>query len=388
MKRGIPFIVTACALGLLVSVVNAQSPPTNLQEIGDHWTAWNPPMEFPEGTEVYVIEPGDTLWDLSTRFYADAYLWPQLWERNQYIEDAHWIYPGDPLVVSVEVTPIQELGDVDLGGEEVVGGGGSSLRLDKERITPHPLGAEDDIYCSGYIADEADDFGYRIIGSEAEVQPMTLAGMGTEKRLRALWGTVNTVKYGLSFGDIIYVDGGREAGLSAGQLFTVATPGRIVVNPHTGEEVGVYHAYGGRVRILSVQEGTAIAEIVQSCGPVHIGDGMNPFIPEPVPLGRKEGMRPLNVPSPASALVDAPVVLMAKDGNLSIAADHVVFINVGSNDGATPGDLYTIYRINAEGLPPVIIGELAVLSVQPSTSVAKVIDTRYAVYVGDYLELK
>ena len=78
-------------------------PPSNLHMVDDHWTAWDPPTSFPEGTEVYSIERGDTLWDLSNQFYSDPYLWPQLWERNRYILDAHWIYPGDPLVVGVEV---------------------------------------------------------------------------------------------------------------------------------------------------------------------------------------------------------------------------------------------------------------------------------------------
>jgi hypothetical protein len=39
-------------------------------------------------------------------------------------------------------------------------------------------------------------------------------------------------------------------------------------------------------------------------------------------------------------------------------------------------------------LPPVVIGELAILSVHKSSSVAKIIESRYPVYIGDRLELK
>ena len=81
-------------VGIMGMAVAAQ-PPTDLHLVGDHWTAWDPPATYPEGAELYVIEKGDTLWDLSNRFYGDPYLWPQLWERNQYVLDAHWIYPGD-----------------------------------------------------------------------------------------------------------------------------------------------------------------------------------------------------------------------------------------------------------------------------------------------------
>ena len=78
---------------------NAQSstrPPTNLKLVGDHWTPWDPP---PAGPDAYIIQKGDTLWDLSEQWLGDPFLWPQIWDENRYILDSHWIYPGDPLVI-------------------------------------------------------------------------------------------------------------------------------------------------------------------------------------------------------------------------------------------------------------------------------------------------
>ena len=79
-------------------------PPSQLHKVGDHWTAYTPPdpATFPEGAKVHVIAPGDTLWALANQYYGNAYLWPQLWEANTYITDAHWIYPGDPLLIQGE----------------------------------------------------------------------------------------------------------------------------------------------------------------------------------------------------------------------------------------------------------------------------------------------
>ena len=70
------------------------TPPGNLQMVGDHWTPYDPPTSFPEGANVYIIVQGDTLWDLSEANLGDPYLWPRIWEANQYILDAHWIYRG------------------------------------------------------------------------------------------------------------------------------------------------------------------------------------------------------------------------------------------------------------------------------------------------------
>src|SRR4030042_3751758 len=83
-------------------------PPRPLHKVNDHWTPYDPPTEFPPDAQVYTIVKGDTLWDLAQKFLGNPFLWPQIWEQNKYIRDAHWIYPGDPLVIGVkaeEVSP-------------------------------------------------------------------------------------------------------------------------------------------------------------------------------------------------------------------------------------------------------------------------------------------
>ena len=50
---------------------------------------------MPGGGDFYVIQSGDTLWDISTRFLNDPHAWPELWSYNEYITNPHWIYPGN-----------------------------------------------------------------------------------------------------------------------------------------------------------------------------------------------------------------------------------------------------------------------------------------------------
>jgi hypothetical protein len=82
------------------------------------------------------------------------------------------------------------------------------------------------------------------------------------------------------------------------------------------------------------------------------------------------------------------VILFSIDDVISLGQDHVVYIDRGADQDVTPGDIYTIYRMNRDGLPPIVLGELAVLSVHKSSSVAKIIESRYPIYIGDRLDLK
>lgn len=383
---------TALVFLLLLSVAGSlfgHQPPTHLSQVGDHWTAWNPPVSFPEGADVYTVGSGDTLWDLADRFYGDPYLWPQLWERNRYILDAHWIYPGDPLLVSIQVTPIGAIAaatdDAEASAEddEETGDG---LRLDRSSEAPEPLGFESDIYCSGFIGDLDLAFEREVSGSEFQA---LMPNIGNDGGLagRSRFGARETVKVDLTTGDVIYLDGGIGAGLTPGMSFVAIAPREPVTHPVTGDTMGRFYRFSGRVRVLSVQEDSAIAEITHTCMPINIGDGLQPFEPIPVPLARRGRMVGVNDPVSARQLDDAPVIIRSEAGIFTVGQDHVVYLDRGS-DEMTPGDIFTIYRLHNSDLPPVVIGEVGVLTTHENSSVAKVLESRYAVYIGDRLARK
>jgi len=377
-----PSRLICLALSLLIITMAAglvadETPPKPLHMVGDHWTAWDPPTSLPDDTEVYIVQRGDTLWDLAGQFYGDPYLWPQLWERNSYILDAHWIYPGDPLVVGVEVTPVEDVLSRDDGGTADQEPEDDALRLDSTATPPMQLGSESDIYCSGFIGPVDQAFDFEIIGSE-------YSGSSYDDPLRAGYGSRQGYIMDLSLGDIVYVSGGREAGLMPGSVFTVVETKGIVKHPISKETIGEHYRYNGRVRILSAQDTTAIAEISHSCHPISVGAVLMPFTPEPVPLARYSGMIGLNDPVTEEALIDAPIIVLSDAGVLSLGQGHVVYIDRGAED-VSPGDLFTIYRPTPSEIPPLIIGELAVLSVGETTAVAKILDSRQVVHVGDRL---
>ena len=377
----------------------AERPPQPLHLVGDHWTAWDPPATQPPGVEVYTIVRGDTLWDLAARHLGDPYLWPQIWERNRYILDAHWIYPGDPLLLGLEVTnpeippeaPLAEVAPETPASPEAEA---AEQKLSYQTAAaaagePGPLGTESDIYCSGFIGDLDEDLLYEVIGSEYQALFSAVSrSRGRVLRVgHTLYGA-DTLKVGLDAGDIVYLGEGRAAGLAPGKVLTAVLPEEKVRHPLSREVVGRFYRYLGRVRVLSVQPDTAIAEIIHSCDPLLVGSQLVDFEPEPVPLGRRTGMRPVNMPSPAEALANAPVILRAEDNVVTLGEDNLVYIDRGEDSKVVPGDIYTIYRLHRTDLPPVVLGELAVVAVHRRSSVARITSSRYTIYVGDRLELK
>ena len=45
----------------------------------------------------YTVKKGDTLWDISNRYFNTHWRWPQIWSENQQIMNPHRIFPGERL---------------------------------------------------------------------------------------------------------------------------------------------------------------------------------------------------------------------------------------------------------------------------------------------------
>jgi hypothetical protein len=48
---------------------------------------------------VHTVVEGDTLWDLSAKYLGSPWKWTEIWERNRFLTNPHYIYPGIQIVI-------------------------------------------------------------------------------------------------------------------------------------------------------------------------------------------------------------------------------------------------------------------------------------------------
>jgi hypothetical protein len=374
--------VAILLLLVAASTFAATRPPRDLHFVRDHWTPYNPPdpATFPPGSTVHIIVRGDTLWDLAAKYYGNAYLWPQLWEANTYITDAHWIYPGDPLLIQGEgvtgevttgtgITTTTTTTGVGVGeGMEETG-----LAAELRPVSPPiPLAAEADVFCWGYLGHPQEPMPNRIRSFE-----------DTEMKYEP--GAV-LQEMGVGEGDVVYISGGMRTGLQPGETYLIIKPAELVHHPKNGRLVGRHYDYRGQLRILCVTDDDATALITQSCKDIHIGDRLKPMPQLPIPFARLSEMA--GVCTPPSGRAEGFIV-NAKDYRFVLGEGAVVEVNLGREDLVEPGTFLTVFRESPQtGNPRQNLGEIAVLTAEGRTATGKVVQMRYGMRVGDRVEIK
>jgi LysM domain len=347
-------------------------PGQNEVQVAPHWSRYQAPTSYPEGTQLHIIQRGDTLWDLSNRYLQNPFLWPQLWDANRYIDNPHLIYPGDPVrIPEVEVVRPEGVeggpggpggpgGEGGPGGgpegEAGIGGPGGGPGGGPSGPRFLPAYEEVTIQCAGYLKEDAND-DFKIFGSEE-----------------------GDHKVGLATGDVVYLNRGSNDGVSPGD--TYYTQRKVPFNWGFDD---TYVRRSGWLRILAVQEKTSMAVISQACLDVYVGDYLKPFEPVPVPL--LPAQPSADRMTPESGRMRGKIVASLDDLG-TLGQGYLVSIDLGQKDGVVPGNVFTIYRYVYDNAPRKVLGELAILTVQKNNATARIMTSLDYIDVGDLVELK
>ena len=241
-------------------------------------------QEKKEGEEIYTIKQGDTLWDISSKFLKDPFLWPKLWQRNPYITNPHWIYPGQP----VRIVPAEEL------MKEVPKEAAKEPEIKKAGPTPaeeKPPLAE----ATPEAKPEAKPAEVKPELKPVEVKPAEQKpveekpGGFPEARSAGFVGDINLRGIGVildnrdgknlfSEGDIVFMAFRTADPVMVGNKYTIFRREKYVRHPVTKRKIGMKYLITGNVQVIDQQGNFYTGKIIEAFDAVIIGDMLLPYL--------------------------------------------------------------------------------------------------------------
>ncbi len=281
--------------------------------------AQSPPVLNPSHPSTYVVQPGDTLWDIASMFLRDPWYWPEIWQINDQVANPHLIYPGDVL----------SLAFLDDGRPVVFreGGPGNTVRLGP-RVRVEPI--EDAIPTIPYETLRAFLSRPSVIAeNDLDSLPYVVA------HRESMLGSSGTDAYA------------RGTAADVGGFYNLVHLGDPLVDPDTGDVLGYEGIYVGDGAVLASGD-PAKLRLTNTTREVLVGD----YLLEP------ENAYPANfLPRAPESGVDGRIISVV-DGISLIGQYQVVIINRGIRHGIEPGHVLTAWNAGEEIVDPVRGGRI------------------------------
>lgn len=226
---------------------------------------------------VYIIKKGDTLWDLSEKYFNDPFLWPKLWQSNQYITNPHWIYPGNPVrfhpFEEVKIPPAKpaEIRPPEVRPPEV-----------KPEIAEKPPVEEKPV--KEAVAPVKPP---KVVLKPEAILPRDARWPGflTKEAFPGIGVVVEPSERGRLFiaeGDIIYLAFRTRDPIELGDRFTIFRTSPIIKHPLTGENLGRKVSILGDCKITGGHGALYAAQVLKSYSEIVVGDRITPYQPQGV----------------------------------------------------------------------------------------------------------
>jgi len=264
----------------------------------------------PDAPERYVVQPGDTLWDISSKFLTDPWYWPEIWHINPQVANPHLIYPGDELALTW----------VD-GRPQVTLASGGPVRL-SPRVRSNPL--SDAIHSIPY--DRIAAFMQRpAVLTADQVKGAPYVAAARDERLIS------------SVGNDIYVR--RLSDGALGNRYSIYHVGDELKDPDDGDVLGYQGLYAGEGNLTRLGSPVTM-RVMDSSRETLEGDILLPVAIEPK----------MNfIPRAPATQVDGTIMSVIDER--TVVADYdVVIINRGSSHGLEPGHVLEVWEAGEEVL--------------------------------------
>ncbi|HAK59919.1 MAG TPA: hypothetical protein DCO77_05985 [Nitrospiraceae bacterium] len=318
----------------------------------------------------YIIKRGDTLWDISSTFLKDPFLWPLIWKVNPYIKNPDLIYPGNKLAIP-SLAPIEQA--LEAPGERR-----PEKAIEEEEAPPttpgkprKPVEEEEEAPPPRRVLILPEERKVPIINKYSMLNAGFIANQETDDHIV---GALEE-KSIYSYDDIVFIKVRDRREVKVGDRFVIYAPLHKVKHPRTGRK------YGRLIKILGVLQVTATdakyltSRITLSFDSSEKGDMIAPY-QEPV----------LIYDEPKQSKNLKGYILEIVDGRTINALADIVYLDVGGRDGVEPGDRFNVYvEPRSRSYPKKLIGEVQVFLVRKRTSTAIVTKSVDTLAKGDLI---
>ena len=320
------------------------------------------PAGYPEGL-VHAVVKGDTLWDLSGKYLGSPWLWPDLWERNRFITNPHYIYPG--INVVVYPPPPREYGwEVK---ESAPAPEGEPAVTTPEGMAPTavappmeasmartvlPISPEDFVRAGEFTTDRPEGIG-SIRGGEQD-------------------------KVAFSEGDKVYLALDKE--IPEDQILGVYRVRGPVRSPSDRPISGYVRFLVGVLQVTGKQNGQVIAVVRKSFEDLGREDQIHEEIPSYSPVYSQEGAGGLEA-----------YVISGRSPKVELATGDFVYLDRGADAGVAVGDLFRLFHRRGDATSDgskamadvrIQVGKAVVVRVLPGSATAYVNKTSQSFPAG------
>ncbi len=143
-------------------------------------------------------------------------------------------------------------------------------------------------------------------------------------------------------GAIVYLNGSGLKSAKAGDTYRVVRAEAKIRDRLTQRFIGHYYKEVGTVRIESLRGDAATASVLKNCDLMFKGDFLLPVVEKTTVKFTGEKSERLT-PHPEEGLASS--IVLGKNDAREMSAGHVCFIAIGTRDGVKVGDRFTIYRV-------------------------------------------
>lgn len=337
-----------------VAVAISLSASTRAEEMRPASAGANIPATVPPS---HMVRQGDTLWDITHRYYNDPYRWPQVWSFNPDITNPHWIYPDS----MVRLRPD--------------GGAMAATNGDGPQLVSRAVGAIH-LREMGFIDADALQQTGQIIAAREDMMMM-------------------------SYSDVVYARLQEGAEPKVGSTYTIYRD--ISKEERLENEGGHLVRIMGSFRLEDYDKKRDLGHgtIVENLEPIERGFKIAPM------------MRRFNNVSPRTneTAVQAKIVASIYPRHI-LANQQLVFVNVGAEQGVKTGNRFLVLRKGDEwrqlsgkrlgreiqptvklpkepkDYPDEIVAEGTVLSVRPNSAAVLLTQAVRVVVIGDICEMR